>query len=177
MIATFDSHFDSLLRVSNTKRELAIWHFLRATGGGYCSIARLTFPDLDLDNRRAWVTEKAETKRQYKRLAFFDSACTNALNDWLLVRRATGPYVFRAEPLHSQQPLVAAGVQAQLCALAAHAGLQPLTPQDFRTALTFRLQTSGAKFAQIAEILGHNQIAPSELDALEAVYRHAMGDL
>lgn len=77
--------------VKRKPRDYALLLFIADTGCRISGAAGLTIGELDLENRRAWVEEKGDKRRQ---VAYGD-LCARAVIQWLIARPKTaGQFVF-----------------------------------------------------------------------------------
>lgn len=90
--AMTDDEYAALLDYFKWKpRDYALFIFLGDTGCRIGGAAGLKVDDLDINNRRAKVTEKGDKTRP----VFFGDECARALARWLLARpKKAGVYVF-----------------------------------------------------------------------------------
>ncbi|MBN1975960.1 MAG: tyrosine-type recombinase/integrase [Anaerolineae bacterium] len=137
-------------------RDRAIILFLADTGcrvGGLCG---LELDALDLERRRALVTEK----RGKPRFVFFQESTARALATWLQVRPGDrGPGVWVSFKGGCQR-LTPSGVYNMLVARGEQAGCKgPVNPHAFRHAFARAYLTRGGDLGTLSNILGHSSVA------------------
>lgn len=139
-------------------RDRAVILFLADTGcrvGGLCG---LTIADLDLDKRRATVTEKGEKTR----VLFLGVLTTAALREWLAARPAADTEaLFLAlgtwEGLRGA--LSTRGVSQMLARRARRAGVEgAVNPHSFRHAFARDFLMDGGDLGSLADLLGHSSV-------------------
>lgn len=148
--AMTDSEYESLLRELRYKpRDRALILFLGDTGCRAGGASGLRVEDLDLPNRRAYVTEKGDKTRQ---VAYGDQ-CASALSEWLLRRPSgAGVYVFSRTAL----PLQAATISQIVTRACIAAGVRPLGSHSLRHRKGHQFADARVAPSIAATALGHS---------------------
>jgi site-specific recombinase XerD len=146
--------FQALLKAAKERpRDLAVLLFLGHTGCRVGGLVGLKLADLDIDGRKAWLTEKGDKSRN----VFFGQQCADALEDWLKVRPRGGAHVFAAE--RGSKPLTTSGVHQLIGRLARLAGVTGRCgPHMFRHAAARGWLEAGADLSTVSQLLGHEDI-------------------
>lgn len=137
-------------------RDLAIVHFLYASGGRLGGMAKLLLADLRLESpdpklrQRVSVREKGEKERT----VFLDEAAQAALKAWLLVRPACADeYVFVSR---KGKRLKEAGLYWAVKRLAKRAGVTgPCSPHQWRHAFGRRMAERRMNLGTLSQVMGH----------------------
>jgi site-specific recombinase XerD len=122
--------------------------------GGLCG---LQVNDLDLERRRALVTEKGNKTR----FVFFQDTTAQALAAWLDVRpEDKGPWVFVGLTARSRGKMDAHSVGKMLKRRGKQAGCKgPINPHSFRHGFARHFLSSKGNLAILSRILGHSSVA------------------
>lgn len=158
--AISDESITQLLAAASSQREFyaardyALVAFLADTGCRVGGLVRLRVDDLDLDRRRALVTEKGRGGGK-SRYVFFGARTAAALRSWLQLHPG-GVYVF---PGLYGAPLTPQAVNRLLKRLARSAGVSGRTnPHAFRHAFARRLLDHGADLGTVSTLMGHSDV-------------------
>lgn len=144
---------ERMIEAADSVRDLAIVLFLAETGCRRAGLVGLRFGDIDLEKRRAIVTEKGAKTRKVR----FGPATVAALRAWLVIRPRDkwGDFVFVGE----RGPLTGSGVYRVLERLALKAGVEGRhNPHAFRHGLARRLLQHHLDLGTVSRILGHSDI-------------------
>lgn len=136
-------------------RDRALLMFLIDTGCRVGGVTRLKVRDVDLETRRAMVTEKGGKSR----LVMFTDATADALADWLAVRPGDkGPAVFTS--LRRGAGLTANGIWQVLRRRATRAGMngRACGPHSFRHAFARHFLLDGGDLGTLSDLMGHEGI-------------------
>jgi integrase len=133
-------------------RLYALVLFLADTGCRRGGAAGLRVDDLDLQNRKAVVTEKGDKTRP----VFYDDVTTQALRDWLSRRgNVIGGYVFSTDG----KPITSAALGQFFRRGCIAAGIGSYGPHTLRHRKGHQLaRTPGVDVATAANILGHEDV-------------------
>jgi len=138
-------------------RDRAIILFLADTGCRVGGLAGLEIGDVDLDKRRAMVTEKGARPRW----VFFQEPTARALSAWLGVRPECGTdalFVTLARSAGSE--LTTQGVARMLARRGKASACEgPVNPHAFRHSFARAFLTSGGDLGTLSQILGHSSVA------------------
>lgn len=139
-------------------RDRAIMLFLADTGcrlGGLCG---LSLEDLDLEARRAIVTEKGEKSRA----VYFLEMTAAALGAWLEARPVvdTGALFLSMDRWGNPQgPITGVTVARMLARRAKRAGIEgKVNPHSFRHAFARDFLMSGGDLGALSDLLGHADV-------------------
>lgn len=136
------------------KRDRAILCFLADTGCRLGGLLGLTINDLVIDDRRAYVHEKGDTRRA----VVFTSYTGRVLQQWLQVRQSGAATVFIS--MTTGEPLTDSGVNQILRRLKARAGVTGrVNPHSFRHNFAREYLRNGGDLATLAKLLGHSDIS------------------
>ena len=155
------------LHVLTGMRDVAILHFLWATGVRRAEVASLLLDNVDMEERVATVVGKGDKER----LVVFDEECRESMDLWLRLREESWPKregvdtFFTTIDGYQMKP---EAVSAMFSTCAEEAGLQgQVWAHLFRhTALT-RLLDNGMAIQDVAKLAGHANINTT------AHYHHA----
>lgn len=135
-------------------RNRALLIFLIDTGCRAAGALTLTLGNLDLDDRRAIVTEKGDKTR----VVPFTIYTAALLWDWIAVRPRTAQTVFCS--LHRGTPLTLSGLHSLIRRLKKQAGVSGrVNPHSFRHAFAREYLNNGGDLASLAQLMGHNDVA------------------
>jgi integrase/recombinase XerD len=137
-------------------RDRALMLFLFDTACRVGGLTWLEVDDLDLEARRAVVTEK----RGQTRPVFYQQATAEALRDWLRVRPSDrGPWVFTSSKVGYGR-LTGSGVRHLLDRRAEEAGCEgPTNPHAFRHGFARAYLLGGGDLGTLSDIMGHSSVA------------------
>jgi integrase/recombinase XerD len=179
--ADVDRIFDA---AKDNPRDLAIVHFLYATGGRLGGVARLVLRDLNLDaadirlRQRVSVREKGEKERT----VFLSEEAQAALQGWLAVRpESEDKHVFLGRDLSG---LKEAGVYWVVRRLAKKAGVTgPCSPHQWRHAFGRRMAQRRMNLGTLSQVMGHtsskvtvDHYGQFAVDELQFAYNRAVMD-
>jgi site-specific recombinase XerD len=136
-------------------RDRALILFLFDTGCRVGGLVGLQVGDLDLERRRAVVTEKGGKTR----LVFYQEETAQALAAWLEVRpQDRGPWLFVSFK-GKHERLTISGVYHALKGRGKLAGCTgPVNPHAFRHGFARAYLLSGGDLGTLADILGHSTV-------------------
>jgi len=137
-------------------RDRAIMLFLLDTGCRAGGLAGLKVGDIDLERRRAMVTEKGDKTR----VVFFQEQTARVVAEWLEVRPGDrGAWLFVSYKGKYEQ-LTVSGVYHMLKGRGASAGCSgPVNTHAFRHGFARFYLMSGGDLGTLADILGHSTVA------------------
>ena len=157
--AASEDDIKRLLQVAkdSSPRDYALVCFLVDTGARARGVATLTLERLDLERRKALVTEKSQ-KRERARPVYFTDITAEALQKWLAVRPDVDhSYVFLG--LQKKAPLSSSGIYQILKRLARKAGITGrFNPHSLRHAFARRLLQQGADLGTVSQLMGHSTV-------------------
>lgn len=157
-------------------RDLALIETLRSTGARVSEIAGLTRRDLDSELSAAIVTGKGSKQR----MIYFDPAAWNALDAYLAARadRPNGKTVSRLPVFarHDRRangigPMSTDSIREALANLCKIAGVEPITPHQFRHRFATRILGATGDLAATQDLLGHATPATTRVYAQVANQR------
>lgn len=135
-------------------RDYAIIRFLAATGARTEGVRSLRVGDVELNNCRAWVSEKGGKGRY----VYFDDQTANALRAWLAARGKLEHDTFFVS-LTGGGPMGRYTVRSLCIRLGKASGVEGHhNPHAFRHAYAKRLLDNGAPLETVRELLGHSSI-------------------
>jgi integrase/recombinase XerD len=169
--AMTDEELEIVLSVLRYKpRQYALALFLADTGCRAGGAAGLKVQDLDLENSRAWVTEKGNKKRP----VVFGPETARALAAWLLQRQADHPYVFGTKE-GKVTPTTISRIIRRACL---KAGIRSRGSHSLRHRKGHQMADSGIPVTVAATALGHSDPAitmnfyyPADFERAEAALR------
>lgn len=149
--------FMKLLQATGDKndgvRDRALLCFLADTGCRLGGLLSLKIESLQLDQRRAIVTEKGNKTR----IVVFTQLTATLLRHWLWVRQSQTDYVF--VNIHTGNVLTVSGVNQLLKRLKRRSGVKGrVNPHSFRHGFAREYLTNGGDMATLARLLGHSSI-------------------
>jgi len=165
--------FDVARKSTKPKRDYAILCFLVDTGARLGGAASLLVENLDLERRRAIVTEKGRGGKK-ERVVFFSQNTAEALKDWLNERGlCEDKRVFLLKPY---------GIYQLLRRLSTRAGVKGRwNPHAFRHAFARRLLAKGVSIGIVSHLMGHSSVNVTidfygrfSNDELQAIYDKVM---
>lgn len=134
-------------------RDRAILAFLLDTGARAAGLCDLFASDLDIENRRAIVTEKGNKTRSL----VFSSHTAKLLSEWLAVR---SPVTWVFYNLDTLFPLTPSGLYQALRRLAKRAGVKGrFNPHSLRHTFAKEYILAGGDLATLSRILGHRDVS------------------
>lgn len=151
--------FDDMRRMLDAVRDLprdyAILRFFADTGCRLGGVANLKIDDLDLEHGQAVVTEKGNKTRA----VFFTPETSEALSAYLDVRPVSEcPFVF-VSYRGKIGALKHTGIKRVFNRAAQLAGVKEnFSPHQFRHGAARGMLGNGANLAQVAQILGHEDV-------------------
>lgn len=150
------------LRMScNTHRERALIEFLLCTGMRVSEIAKVNVSDLDFSTNRL----KTIGKGNKERIIFFNDKCKLYLQEYLNNRKGDGDALF----IYDKKPygrLTSAGLRKILKNIAKRKVADTnVYPHRFRHTFATQLFANGADITTIQFLLGHNNIATTQIYA------------
>jgi integrase/recombinase XerD len=137
-------------------RDRAVLMFLADTGCRVGGLLGLKVDDLDLERRRAVVTEKCDKTR----LVFFRETTARALAAWLEVRpQDKGAWLFVSFKGKCEE-LTISGVRHLLEGRGERAGCEgPVNAHAFRHGFARHFLLSGGDLGTLADLMGHSTVA------------------
>lgn len=133
-------------------RADALVRFLADTGCRIGGAANLQITDLDMENHRAYVTEKGKTE---PRPVFFGDSCARALSRWVLQRdHSHGNYVFSSDGRRMGNDHLGQYFR-RLCE---RAGIGSYGPHSLRHRKGHQLADSRVAPSIAAQALGHEDV-------------------
>jgi site-specific recombinase XerD len=155
------------LHVLTGGRDVAIIHFLWATGVRRAEVASLLLNNVDLEERVAIVVGKANKER----VVIFDQECRESLDIWLAIRKESWPKRDGVKTFFiniNGYPMKPENVSTVVTTCAMEAGLQgKVWPHLFRHSALTRLLDNGVSIQDVAKLAGHANISTT------ARYHHA----
>jgi len=156
------------LRYKTIPRDLALVLFLADTGCRRGGASGLRVEHLDLQNRRAVVTEKGDQER----VVFFGEQCADALTRWLAYRRkrghVEGGYLFSRD----LEPIKPEAISLIIRRACRRAGIRVLSSHSLRHRKGHQFADSRIAPSIAATVLGHSDTAitvahyyPSDLES------------
>lgn len=137
---------------THPKRDYALILFLASTGCRIRGLINLRLPDLELDKRRALVTEKGDKTRK----VFLVPEAKAALKDWLAERPEGTDFVFVSQ---HNKPFSPFGVRQIFKRLKAKAGVTgPVNPHSHRHGFAKRFIKSGGSLGVCSDLMGHSDV-------------------
>lgn len=134
-------------------RDRAIVAFLIDTGARAAGVVSLTVANLDMDARRAVVTEKAQTRRA----VLFTGITAAWLLDWFHIRSPVDPVFYN---MRTHRALTTSGLSAILKRLKRRAGITGrVNPHSFRHAFAREYLRSGGDLATLSRLMGHKDVS------------------
>ena len=168
------------LHVISGARDVAIIHFLWATGVRRAEVANLLLDNVDLEERVATVVGKGDKER----IVIFDQECCESLDLWLQHRKETWPNrdgvdtFFITIDGYQMKP---DNVSAIVKTCARESGLQgQVWAHLFRHSALTRLLDNGVAIQDVAKLAGHANINTTahyhhaEEGRLKEIYDRAM---
>ena len=162
-------------------RDMAIIHFLWATGVRRAEVASLLLDNVDLEERVATVVGKGDKER----IVVFDEDCSNSLDGWLRGREASWPERDGVETFFidvNGYPLKPENVSTIFKTCVKEAGLTgEVWPHLFRHSSITRMADTGANILEVAAFHGHSNINTTKLyyhadvGRLKAMYDKSTG--
>lgn len=146
-----DVDFERLNQTCVQVRDLAIIHFLDATGCRVSEMTGLDRTDVNLNGMEAVVRGKGDKQRH----VYLDQIATMYLKEYLASREDDNPALFLNRYGRRLQP---GGVRFMLCELAEAAGVDHVHPHKFRRTLATDLARHGMPVQEIAKIMGHAKL-------------------
>lgn len=166
--AITDDEYALLLDYTRWKpRDHALILFLADTGCRIGGAAGLKVSDLDLPNRRGFVTEKGDKRRPVR----YGPRCAAALAAWLLRRpRTAGPYVFS----RTANAIKADNISLMIRRTCVKVGIRVLSGHAFRHRKGHQFADQKTPITLAARFLGHsdpnvtaNHYYPSDWESAE----------
>ena len=147
-----NSDRDAMLAAARSNpRDYAMLRFTAATGARKSGIAGLRMEDLELDARRAYVSEKGCGGNRKVRPVFFDDSTAAALEAWLKVRPENGSDLVFG--------LTQWGVYLVFHRLADRLKLQPgWYPHNWRHAFARNFIRKGGDLGTLSQLMGHTDV-------------------
>ena len=140
-------------------RDAALIALMRVTGLRRSEVARLRLEDIDLaDSRVAIIGGKGNKSRE----AFIDAGTKELLLNWLDYRGLqTGPLFnrfYKGDKL-GEKGLSPSSIYYVLEQRWQQAGLEQMTPHDFRRTIIGDLLSKGEDISTVAQIVGHSDVS------------------
>lgn len=143
---------------SNTKRDIVIFHLLRATGVRVSELASIKIEDVDLQNEIITIHKGKGGK---SRFVPFDSACKDHLEPYIdSLRRTRTTCLFPSR--YQSTPIKAASIWKMINLRGKSLGIRAY-PHKFRHSLAGRIIENGGDIALAAEILGHSSLSSTKI--------------
>ena len=146
-----DVEIQQLKDACTTDRDLALVHFLQATGGRISEICALDRQNLDFQRRECKVLGKGAKER----IVYFDAVTAMVLQRYLASRTDSLPALFIGKGTERITP---GGVRFRLKTIAENAGVENVHPHRFRRTLATSLINHGMPIQEVASILGHEKL-------------------
>ena len=143
-----DAEYERLNKTCNKTRDLAIIHFLGASGCRVSEMTDLDRDDVDISGMEAVVRGKGNKERP----VYLDQVATMYLKEYLDTRKDDNPALFLNR---YGNRLGQGGVRCMLCTLAKKAKVDHVHPHKFRRTLATDLARRGMPVQEIAKIMGH----------------------
>lgn len=137
-------------RNPDSSRDLAIIHFLEATGCRVGEMCGLNRADLDLKAQCVTVFGKGSKERR----VWFDEVTAMYLTAYLAEREDEDPALF----LGKRGRLTPSGVRRMLSRIAAQANVETVHPHRFRRTRATSLIDAGMPIQEVASVLGHDKL-------------------
>ena len=160
-------------------RDMAIIHFLWATGVRRAEVATLLFDNVDLEERVATVVGKGDKER----IVIFDEECRRSLDRWLQGREESWPERDEVETFFidvNGYALRPENVSQIVQTCVKEAGLKgQVWPHLFRHSSITRMADTGANILEVAAFHGHSNINTTkryyhaDVGRLKAMYDQA----
>lgn len=132
-------------------RDLAICHFLDATGGRISEVCALNRDDIDFRTLEITVLGKGNKERK----VYMDTVTAMILQRYLDGRSDDSPALFVGKGTTRLMPQ---GVRAILKRIGSAAGVSNVHPHRFRRTLATSLIDNGMTIQEVAHILGHERL-------------------
>lgn len=132
-------------------RDLALCHFLDATGGRVSEVCALNRNDIDFRTLEIKVLGKGNKERK----VYMDTVTAMILQRYLDGRTDACPALFNGKGNRRLQP---GGVRAILHRIESAAGVNNVHPHRFRRTLATSLIDNGMSIQEVAHILGHERL-------------------
>jgi len=148
---------DSIIRVANCARDLALLLVLADTACRLAGIAGMRVDDVDLPGRRVLVREKGRGGNQRERFVFMSDRTAGALAAWLVERGdAQTRKVWVSRDGHG---LTGNGVYQLVRRAAKRAGVtNGWNPHNWRHGAIRGMLNAGAPISAVAQIAGHSSV-------------------
>ena len=146
-----DVEIQQLKDACKTDRDLALIHFLQATGGRISEVCALDRQNLDFQRRECKVLGKGNKER----IVYFDAVTAMVLQRYLASRTDSLSALFIGKGTERIKP---GGVRFRLKTIAETAGVENVHPHRFRRTLATSLINHGMPIQEVASILGHEKL-------------------
>ena len=146
-----ETDLEKLNRCCGNARDLAILHFLRATGCRISEVVELNRDQVNLEALECVVHGKGDKERQ----VYLDDVAGMMLVEYLQERLDDSPALFVNR---CGDRLKQGGIRAMLKKLAEKAGVDHVHPHKFRRTLATDLTRHGMPIQEVARILGHDKL-------------------
>ena len=146
-----DIEMAKLVLSCESKRDLAIVHFLSSTGCRVSEMTGLNRDDVNLEKLQCIVHGKGNKER----VVFMSDVAGDAIREYLAGRTDGNEALFVGRCKERLQP---GGVRFMLNAIAEKAGVEHVHPHKFRRTRATELTRRGMPIQEVAKILGHEKI-------------------
>lgn len=146
-----DIEMAKLVLSCESKRDLAIVHFLSSTGCRVSEMTGLNRDDVNLEKLECIVHGKGNKER----VVFMSDVAGDAIREYLAGRTDGNEALFVGRCKERLQP---GGVRFMLNAIAEKAGVEHCHPHKFRRTRATELTRRGMPIQEVAKILGHEKI-------------------
>lgn len=141
-----------MYKACDNPRDLALIHFLRATGCRIAETCALNRSEIDFRNNECVVYGKGAKERT----VFLDSVAVMYLQDYLDTRTDTLDALFIGKGTERITPQ---GVRAMMKRLEEKCGLENIHPHRFRRTFATNLIERGMPIEDVAKLMGHSDIS------------------
>jgi integrase/recombinase XerD len=167
---------DKLIRAvqkDENKRNLAILLTLRHTGIRIGELAALRLTDIEISERRGWLTIRSGKGSKHRAVPL-NADARKAISDYLEVRpKIADDHLFISQ---RGQGLKEQAVELMVAKYAQAAGLEGVTPHQLRHSFGKHALDAGVDLVTVSKLLGHTRLdttarytTPSEKDLEKAV--------
>lgn len=147
---------EKLKNACRNARDIALVHFLHATGCRVSEVVSVDITDIDFQNRQLVVYGKGGKERT----VYLTPVAAMYLEKYLLTRKDTSKALFTGK---GSSRLKKNGIEAVMKRLGERAGVNNVHPHRFRRTLATELIARGAALQDVQMILGHEDIRTTQV--------------